>query len=70
MAMISSGRLPNVASSRPPSAAPVCADRCSVLWTMSAASGTIASAATKKTTGAAAPAISSAAAAGMAIKSQ
>jgi hypothetical protein len=68
--MISSGRLPNVALSSPPSAAPVYAARCSVLWTMSAASGTIARAATKKMSGAAAPRISSPAATGMAIRSQ
>jgi hypothetical protein len=52
-AMISSGRFPNVALSRPPTAGPVCSATCSVLRTIRAASGTMASAATRKTTGAA-----------------
>src|SRR5262245_1144791 len=68
--MISSGRLPKVALSKPPIADPVRAARCSVLWTMSTASGTIASAAQKKTSGGAAPFAFSAAATGMAINSQ
>ena len=68
--MISSGRLPNVAFSSPPMAGPVRAARCSVLWTMSTASGTIATAAMKKTNGAPAPAFSRTTVSGMAISSQ
>jgi hypothetical protein len=68
--MMSSGRLPNVALSSPPTAGPVRSATCSVLWTISAASGTMASAATKKTSGAAAPARSKMAATGTSTSSQ
>src|SRR5262249_46025583 len=51
-AMISSGALPNVALSRPPIASPVYVASCSVDTTISRATGTIASAAEKNSTGA------------------
>ena len=68
--MMSSGKLPKVALRRPPTAGPVRDARCSVLCTIRVARGTMARAAQKNTRGAAAPTASSAAAPGMAIKSQ
>jgi hypothetical protein len=50
IAMISSGRLPKVALSKPPIVAPVWTATCSVPSTMSLANGTMARAAQKKTT--------------------
>ena len=55
VAMISSGALPNVALSSPPTASPVWVDRCSVARTIKAAIGTIPTAAEKKITGSVAP---------------
>ena len=50
--MINSGALPKVALSKPPTASPVREATCSVDCTISAAIGTMASAAEKKITGA------------------
>ena len=52
MAMISSGALPKVAFSRPPTASPVRVASCSVACTIRRAIGTMASAAAKNTNGA------------------
>ena len=49
--MISSGALPKVALSRPPTASPVRIAICSVDRTINTATGTIANAAEKKITG-------------------
>src|SRR6185436_13895445 len=50
--MMSSGALPKVAFSKPPTASPVRVDNCSVEATIKAAIGTIATAAEKNNTGA------------------
>ena len=69
-AMISSGALPNVALSSPPTASPVRVASCSVESTISRAMGMIASAAEKKSTGAGTCARSSARETGMNASSQ
>ena len=70
-AMMSSGALPNVAFSSPPTASPVRVAICSVARTIIAAIGTMASAAEKKTTGAGeAPMCSTASVIGMNASSQ
>jgi hypothetical protein len=70
IAMMSSGRLPNVALRSPPRAGPVRAARCSVLCTIRFARGTMARAAPRKMKGAATPMASIAAATGIRISSQ
>ncbi len=65
IAMMSSGALPKVALSSPPTASPVRVASCSVACTMRLAMGIMASAAEKNSSGAATPRCSSASVTGM-----